>query len=75
MNAAGAWRFAFIGRLTNGEHVMPKESSREDLDHQPENAGKVGEQHKQANQQGEQPRHPAQPEGDEKDRDQNHNKP
>lgn len=55
--------------------MMPKESSREDLDDQPENAGKVGEQHKQANQQGEQPRHPAQPDGSEQDRDQNRNKP
>lgn len=59
--------------------MMPNESNREDLDHRPENAGKVGEQHKQANQQGEQPRHPAPPEGSEqdrdRDRDQNHNKP
>jgi hypothetical protein len=39
---------------------MPKESSREDLDHKPENAGKVGEQHKQLNQQGEH-RRPATP--------------
>ncbi|SEP83529.1 hypothetical protein SAMN03159444_00616 [Pseudomonas sp. NFACC02] len=56
---------------------MPKESSREDLDHKPENAEKVGEQHKQANQQGEQPRHPAPPENTEqnRERDQNHNKP
>ena len=37
---------------------MQKESSRKDLDHEPENAGKVGEQHKQLNQQGEQPRKP-----------------
>ncbi len=54
---------------------MPKESSREDLNHRPENAGKVGEQHKQANQQGEQPRHPEQPKEQEKARDQNHDKP
>ena len=46
---------------------MPdKESNREDLDHKPENAGKVGEEHKQANQSGEQQRpseteHPADP--------------
>lgn len=33
-----------------------KESKREDLDHKPENAGKVGEKHKQLNQEGEQPR-------------------
>ena len=37
---------------------MPKESTREDLDHTPENAGKVGEEHKQANQSGEQQRPP-----------------
>ena len=52
---------------------MSKESSREDLDHKPQNAGKVGEAHKQANQQGEQPRHPEPPKGT--GRDQNHNKP
>lgn len=37
---------------------MPKESSREDLNHKPENAGKVGEKHKEANQSGEQSRPP-----------------
>jgi hypothetical protein len=58
-----------------GEQAMPKESSREDLDHKPENAGKVGEQHEQANQEGEQPRHPTPPEGGERDKDGNHNKP
>jgi hypothetical protein len=40
------------------EATMPKESTREDLDHKPENAGKVGEEHKQANQSGEQQRPP-----------------
>ncbi|MDU8501230.1 hypothetical protein RYB01_18850 [Pseudomonas syringae] len=35
---------------------MADESKREDLDHKPENAGKVGEKNKQLNQQGEQPR-------------------
>ncbi|WP_199885020.1 hypothetical protein [Pseudomonas bohemica] len=54
---------------------MPKESSREDLNHKPENAGKVGDQHKQANQQGEQPRHPEPPEGQDQDKDRNRNKP
>ena len=39
---------------------MTKESNREDLDHKPENAGKVGEENKRLNQQGEQPR-PATP--------------
>ncbi|CAI3788530.1 hypothetical protein AHFPHNDE_02206 [Pseudomonas sp. MM227] len=38
---------------------MDKESKREDLDHKPENAGKVGEQHKRANQQGEKARSPS----------------
>ncbi|HXQ99500.1 MAG TPA: hypothetical protein VN798_03815 [Pseudomonas sp.] len=52
---------------------MPEQSSREDLNHKPENAAKVGEQHKQANQQGEQPRHPTPPDGN--DEDKNHNKP
>jgi len=33
-----------------------QESKREDLDHKPENAGKVGEQNKQLNEKGEQPR-------------------
>ncbi|WP_263263410.1 hypothetical protein [Pseudomonas sp. RIT-PI-S] len=32
---------------------MNKQSKREDLDHRPENAGKVGETNKQLNQQGE----------------------
>jgi hypothetical protein len=46
---------------TTREAVMteqPKnhESNREDLDHKPENAGKVGEKNKQMNEQGEQPR-------------------
>jgi len=35
---------------------MAKESKREDLDHKPENAGKVGEANKHLNQQGEKPR-------------------
>jgi hypothetical protein len=35
---------------------MTKQSQREDLDHSPGNAGKVGETHKQLNQQGEAPR-------------------
>jgi hypothetical protein len=35
---------------------MPKQSEREDLDHQPENAGKVGETHKRLNEQAEVPR-------------------
>lgn len=35
---------------------MAKESKREDLDHKPENAGKVGEQQKHLNEKGEQPR-------------------
>ena len=54
---------------------MPKESNREDLDHQPDNAGKVGEQHKQANQQGEQPRPATPPEDGDQDTDRNQNKP
>ena len=37
---------------------MLQESTREDLDHKPENAGKVGEEHKEANQSGEQQRPP-----------------
>lgn len=36
-----------------------KESDREDLDHKPENAGKVGEEHKRENQQGEKERTPS----------------
>lgn len=39
---------------------MTNESKREDLDHKPENAGKVGEDNKRLNQQGEQAR-PATP--------------
>lgn len=35
---------------------MAKESKREDLDHKPVNAGKVGEANKRLNQQGEKPR-------------------
>ena len=57
---------------------MPNKSNREDLDHKPENADKVGEQHKQANLEGEQPRHPAAPENDGKhddDQDANRSKP
>lgn len=57
---------------------MSKASNRADLDHTPENADKVGEQHKQANQKGEQPRHPAAPEKDgkhEDDQDANRGKP
>lgn len=34
---------------------MTDHSEREDLDHKPENAGKVGEQHKQLNKEGEVP--------------------
>ncbi|MGH8420269.1 MAG: hypothetical protein ACRER8_23825 [Pseudomonas sp.] len=54
---------------------MPKESNREDLNHEPGNAGKVGDQHKNANQQGEQPRHPEAPEGQDRDKDRNQDKP
>lgn len=54
---------------------MTKASDREDLKHTPENAGKVGEQHKQANQQGEQPRHPEHPKDKVQDTDRNRNKP
>ncbi|KPZ24273.1 hypothetical protein ALP22_04780 [Pseudomonas coronafaciens pv. porri] len=36
--------------------AMTDESKREDLDHKPENAGKVGEKNKELNKQGEQPR-------------------
>jgi hypothetical protein len=61
--------------MPNGEQAMPKESNREDLDHQAENAGKIGEQHKKANQQGEQPRNPTPPEGGDRDKDRNQNKP
>ena len=54
---------------------MPNESNREDLDHTPENADKVGEQHKQANQEGEQPRHPSAAEdGDKREDDQDANR-
>jgi hypothetical protein len=35
---------------------MSKESKREDLNHKPENAGKVGEANKNLNKQGEKPR-------------------
>lgn len=35
---------------------MTKQSKREDLDHAPENAGKVGETHKRLNEQAEVPR-------------------
>jgi hypothetical protein len=38
------------------EQPKNHESNREDLDHKPENAGKVGEKNKQMNEQGEQPR-------------------
>lgn len=40
---------------------MKKPSQREDLDHKPENAGKVGGEHKKINQKGEQERtmHPS----------------
>ncbi|TDV67835.1 hypothetical protein [Pseudomonas sp. LP_7_YM] len=55
--------------------MMPKESNREDLDHKPENASKVGEKHKQANQQGEQPRRPEPPKGQDQDKEHNQNKP
>lgn len=40
-------------------------ADREDLDHKPENAGNVGEQHKHLNEKGEQPRPPSQSEGEE----------
>ncbi|RMT83866.1 hypothetical protein ALP40_04941 [Pseudomonas viridiflava] len=46
----------FIWRL-----VMTQESEREDLDHKPENAGKVGEKNKQLNEKGEQPRPATEP--------------
>lgn len=39
------------------EQPKDQESKREDLDHKPENAGKIGEKNKQMNEQGgEQPR-------------------
>lgn len=38
------------------EHPKDQESTREDLDHKAENAGKVGEKNKQMNEKGEQPR-------------------
>ncbi|WP_099270010.1 hypothetical protein [Pseudomonas sp. ICMP 561] len=38
------------------EQTKDQESNREDLDHKPENAGKIGEKNKQMNEQGEQPR-------------------
>lgn len=38
-----------------------QESKREDLDHKPENAGKVGEKNKQLNEKGEQPRPATEP--------------
>lgn len=40
---------------------MTGPSKREDLDHKPENAGKVGEQNKQLNEKGEHKRAPANP--------------
>jgi len=36
--------------------MSEQESDRQDLDHKPENAGNVGEQHKKLNEQGEHPR-------------------
>jgi hypothetical protein len=50
---------------------MTDQSKREDLDHKPENAEKVGARNKQLNQQGEHPRPgtPADP------KDQHHNNP
>jgi hypothetical protein len=45
--------------LTARRKTVDKESKREDLDHKPENAGKVGEEQKQANQQGEKARTPS----------------
>lgn len=54
---------------------MAKQSSREDLDHNPDNAGKIGEQHKQANQQGEQPRHGETAERRNQDKQRNQDKP
>ncbi|WP_274601981.1 hypothetical protein [Pseudomonas typographi] len=43
---------------------MSEPSKREDLDHKPENAGKVGSEHKRLNRQGEtqREREPKQPE-------------
>lgn len=38
------------------EQPKDQQSKREDLDNQPENAGKVGEKNKQLNEQGEAPR-------------------
>jgi hypothetical protein len=38
-----------------GVTTMSDKSEREDLNHKPENAGKVGEQHKQLNEEGEVP--------------------
>ena len=38
------------------EKAKDQESNREDLDHKPENAGKIGEKNKQMNEKGEQPR-------------------
>ncbi len=46
---------------------MTQESEPEDLDHKPENAGKVGEKNKQLNEKGEQPR-PATEHDPQKDR-------
>ena len=43
---------------------MADESKREDLNHKPENAGKVGEKNKQLNEKGEQPRPRTAPEPD-----------
>ena len=40
---------------------MTQESERQDLDHKPENAGKVGEKNKQLNEKGEQPRPATEP--------------
>lgn len=44
---------------TTRRSTVNKESDREDLDHKPENAGKVGEEHKRENQQGEKERTPS----------------
>lgn len=54
---------------------MSHESNREDLEHTPQNAGKIDERHKQANQQGEQPRHPGHEKNEPVSGDQNRDKP
>jgi hypothetical protein len=46
--------------------TVSKESQREDLNHKPENAGKVGAEHKKANQEGEKARSPSSEESEDK---------